>query len=156
MEFDNFKSVIFNKITDIYNSNSVFYKKLYIYDEIKEKLKHNLNIMPKKEKLKGVVKAWSFNPKLKPDQSVILQTSENYPQWKEDYNKFINKKNRSGYLYYIETKNNKLGKLYETVIVVFGKKHKSKEFYKILKSVDISESLKTDIANEITAKKINL
>jgi hypothetical protein len=135
MTLEKFKSIVYNYITDINITNpKVYYNKIYLYDEIKKKLYHNLTVMPKDE-LDGKVSIWKLE-KNKVSR-LVLPMEEEFQKWKENYKKFINNFSADFYVYYIFTINEKLNKIYRTMIVLLPKEKPFEYSKKLIKNNEI-------------------
>ena len=150
MALEDLKSVVFNKITDINDSSTIYYQKLFLYNEVKDKLKHNLTVMPKDNKIKGAIKIWVFDNKMMELKKLTLEMDLTYNTWKTEYDEFVRKFSKPYYVYYIETKNEKLGKMYETIIALLPKKSHFNKAATLIKNTEIERDVIEDFSLSLT------
>lgn len=147
MPIENYKSIIYNRKSKTTDDNSVIYEKVYLYDEVKEKLKHNLKVMPKDNNINGVVYIWKIRKGKA--ETLKLSMDEKFSVWKNEYNKFIDDFNANVYIYYISTIDSLRYKHYRTIIVLMDKKDKLENLYKYLDYTDIEQYVKKPFIEKI-------
>ena len=75
--FEKYKSIIYNRKSEVSNDNSILYEKVFLYDDVKDKLRHNLLVMPK-DSIDGVVYIWKFSK-----EDIMLKASKIKQRLKE-------------------------------------------------------------------------
>ncbi len=139
MTLKSFKSVVYNRKDDT-NSYTTLYEKSFIYDEVKEKLYHNLNVMPKDE-INGVVYIWKFDKTGKVDH-LKIDMEERYADWKHEYRTFVKNFNAKYYIYYISTVDVERGRYYRTIISLIPKNENFEILFDLIDKTSIEYFIK--------------
>lgn len=147
MALNAFKSVIYNRKSKTTDDYSVLYEKVFLYNEVKEKLKHNLTVMPK-DKINGKVYIWKFKDG-KNSEILKMSMDEKFQNWKHEYSKFINNFKEKAYIYYITTVDGEKEKHYRTIIVLIPKKDPYDSIPKLLDKTNIEFFIKNSFSNKL-------
>ena len=146
MAINSYKSAIYNRKNLMTDDNAVIYDKVFLYDEVKEKLRHNLTVMPKDE-IDGAVYIWKFNNN-KVDM-LKMDMKERYADWKHEYNSFIGGFTAKAYIYYISTLDEKRNKHYRTIIALIPKKASFDILEDMIENTDIEDFIKNSFIKKL-------
>jgi len=150
MALNNFKSVIYNKIVS-FDTDTITYEKVFVYDEVKEKLRKVLNVIPKNP-IRGYLTIYTFDKKMNISGKLELNKLMSLDNVKNDYKKFAGNFSKPFYVYHIETTNEELRKKYDVVFVLIPKKSKYSTIYKILEKTSIRPAIKIDFKDLLEKK----
>jgi hypothetical protein len=150
MPLNNFKCIVYNKIIS-FDTDTITYEKVFVYDSVKEKLTKVLYAIPKNP-IRGYITIYSFNKKMNLDGKVELNKLMQLNTIKTGYKKFIGDFQKPYYIYHIETTNQDLGKRYDVIFVLIPKKSKFSNIGKLLEKTEISPAIKSAINDMLTEK----
>jgi len=150
MALENFKSVVFDKIVSL-DEDKITYEKVFVYDEVKEKLRKVLSVIPK-NKIRGYLTIYAFDKKINLSGKVELNKLMTLNAVRKDYKKFVESFSKPFYIYHIETVNEDLRKKYDAVFILIPKKSKYSTIYKILEKTSMSPAIKADIKDFLEKK----
>jgi len=151
MVLENFKSVVFDKIVSL-DEDKITYEKVFVYDEVKEKLKKVLNVIPKNQ-IRGYLTIYAFDKKMNLSGQIELNKLMTLDAVRNDYKKFVGNFSKPFYIYHIETVNEDLRKKYDAVFILIPKKSKYSSIYKLLEKTSMPPAIKSDI-NDFLEKKL--
>ena len=151
MALNDFKSVIYNKIVS-FDTDTITYEKVFVYDSVKDKLRKILNVIPKNQ-IRGYLTIYAFDKKMDISGKLELNKLMSLDSVRNDYKKFVGTFSKPFYIYHIETTNEELRKKYDVVFVLIPKKSKYSTIYKILEKTSMPPVIKINF-KELLEKKL--
>jgi len=150
MTLATFKSVIYNKIISI-DTEKITYEKVFVYDEIKDKLRKVLNVIPKNQ-IRGYLTIYEFDKKMNIAGKLELSKLMTLDAVRKDYKNFVGTFSKPFYVFHIETLNEDLRKKYDVIFILIPKKSKFSTIYTLLDKTSISPAIQISFKDLLQEK----